>query len=226
MTYSAEEIARTLRNAREARGLSQRALSAKAGIPQGHTLEDRERCSRSPASQASSSSPGSWIWTWCSCPARPSPPCRQSSGGASRPRLPPSKPVAARLNEFQRLQDMAARATRARPTVLELAQISSARSASFGISRSPETVSTRSATQRRRVRAFHENTAGLDALHDALAQLRDLRNALAHALPRKPRDPERCGQRTVWMTTTMADVRVLDVLLHGTPIGHADTRAG
>ena len=33
------------------------------------------------------------------------------------------------------------------------------------------------------VKAFHENTAGLDAIQDALVQLRDLRNALAHALP-------------------------------------------
>lgn len=36
MSYAIEEIADTLRFAREARGLSQRELSAKSGVPQGH----------------------------------------------------------------------------------------------------------------------------------------------------------------------------------------------
>ena len=36
MSYAIEHIGRALRDAREARGLSQRALSAKAGVPQSH----------------------------------------------------------------------------------------------------------------------------------------------------------------------------------------------
>lgn len=36
MGYSTEHIAATLRAAREARGLSQRELSARSGLPQGH----------------------------------------------------------------------------------------------------------------------------------------------------------------------------------------------
>jgi transcriptional regulator with XRE-family HTH domain len=36
MGYITEEIGRTLRSARAAKGLSQRALSRKAGVPQGH----------------------------------------------------------------------------------------------------------------------------------------------------------------------------------------------
>ncbi len=36
MTYATEHIAAILRSAREARGLSQRALGAKAGVPQSH----------------------------------------------------------------------------------------------------------------------------------------------------------------------------------------------
>jgi len=36
MSYATEEVAETLRSAREARGLSQRALSARSGVPQGH----------------------------------------------------------------------------------------------------------------------------------------------------------------------------------------------
>ncbi|MDE0146265.1 MAG: helix-turn-helix transcriptional regulator [Nitrospira sp.] len=36
MSYETEYIASTLRIAREARGLSQRELSAKSGVPQGH----------------------------------------------------------------------------------------------------------------------------------------------------------------------------------------------
>lgn len=36
MSYAIEEIAETLRSAREERGLSQRELSARSGVPQGH----------------------------------------------------------------------------------------------------------------------------------------------------------------------------------------------
>ena len=36
MTYATEHIASMLRSAREDRGMSQRALSAKAGLPQSH----------------------------------------------------------------------------------------------------------------------------------------------------------------------------------------------
>lgn len=36
MTYATEHIALTLRRTREALGLTQRALSAKAGVPQSH----------------------------------------------------------------------------------------------------------------------------------------------------------------------------------------------
>lgn len=36
MSYATEHIATTLKAAREARGLSQRALSKTAGVPQGH----------------------------------------------------------------------------------------------------------------------------------------------------------------------------------------------
>ena len=36
MNYAIEHIARALRNVREAKGLSQRELGKKAGVPQGH----------------------------------------------------------------------------------------------------------------------------------------------------------------------------------------------
>lgn len=36
MTYATEDIIRTLKDAREAKGLSQRALSARTGVPQSH----------------------------------------------------------------------------------------------------------------------------------------------------------------------------------------------
>jgi HTH-type transcriptional regulator / antitoxin HipB len=36
MTYAIEHIGKTLRSAREGKGISQRALSALTGVPQGH----------------------------------------------------------------------------------------------------------------------------------------------------------------------------------------------
>ncbi len=43
MNYAAEHIARELRKAREEKGLSQRELARKAGVPQGH-ISKIENC--------------------------------------------------------------------------------------------------------------------------------------------------------------------------------------
>jgi len=181
MTYATEQIARTLRKAREARGLSQRALSAKAGIPQGHISKiengavDLRLSSLVELARV--------LELDLMLVPRYSVSAVQAIVGRSATTAPAPVGTGRRaLNEFQRLQDMAARATRTRPTVLELAQIQrEVRELRHFPIPGDRLDAIRDATAA--VKAFHENTAGLDALRDALAQLRDLHNALAHDLP-------------------------------------------
>ncbi|MCY4590570.1 MAG: hypothetical protein OXE86_08415 [Alphaproteobacteria bacterium] len=78
---------------------------------------------------------------------------------------------------------------RAHPTVIELVRIQQQvrELRHFPIVRErPDTIRKAAAA----VKACHENTAGLETLQDALVQLRDLRNSLAHALPDSGDDAE------------------------------------
>ena len=98
-----------------------------------------------------------------------------------------SAPAAAKsgrraLRELERIGDIAARAARVRPTVIALARIQRQVRELRHFTIAGDRLGTlRDAAAA--VKAYHENTAGLEALQDALAQLRDLRNALAHAPP-------------------------------------------
>lgn len=93
------------------------------------------------------------------------------------------------LKELKRIQDIAARAARVRPTVIELARIQRQVRELRHFPIAGDRLDTlRNAAAA--VKAYHENAAGLEALQDALAQLRDLRNALAHALPTDSEDAE------------------------------------
>ena len=115
----------------------------------------------------------------CSFPARPS---RTRNSRAERRKDACFGSSRRALKELKQLQDIGTRATRANPTVVELAQIQhyvrELRHFSIPADRLDAIRNAAAA-----VKAFHENTAGLDALQDAHVQLRDLRNALAHALP-------------------------------------------
>ena len=181
MTYATEHIARTLRSAREARGLSQRALSTRAGIPQSHiskiengTVDLRlsslvelarvldlelELVPRKAVSAVHA--------------------IVQQSDDSALGSIESSRRA---LKELKQLQDNIALATRARPTAIELAQIQHhVRELRHFSIPGDRLDAIRDAAKA--VKAFHENTAGLNALQDSLAQLRNLRNVLAHALP-------------------------------------------
>lgn len=181
MTYATEHIARTLRNAREARGLSQRALSVKAGIAQGHISKiengtvDLRLSSLVELARV--------LDLELELVPRKAVPAVHAVVQQSDERTLASAQAWRRtLNEYKRLQDVASRATRARPTVVELGQIQQQvrELRHFPIPGDRLDVIRDAAAA---LKAFHENTAGLDALQNVLVQLRDLRNALAHALP-------------------------------------------
>lgn len=181
VTYAIEHIARTLRNAREAQGLSQRALGAKAGMPQSHISKIENGAVDLRVSSLVELA--RVLDLELEIVARKALPAVHAITGRSDE----SAPAAAKSNrralkELKQIQDIAARAIRARPTVIELAQIQQ----QVRELRHFPTIRDHLDTVRKAavsVKAYHENTAGLDVLRDALAQLRDLRNVLAHALP-------------------------------------------
>lgn len=179
-TYATEHIVRTLRNAREARGLSQRALGARAGIPQSHISKIEKGAVDLRVSTLIELA--RVLDLELELVARKALPAVHAIVGRSDE----SAPAAARssrraLRELERIQDFAARAARARPTVIELARIQRQVRELRHFTIAGDRLDTlRDAAAA--VKAYHENAAGLEPLQDALARLRDLRNALAHAL--------------------------------------------
>ena len=188
MTYATEHIARTLKSAREARGLSQRALSAKAGMPQSHISKIEKGAVDLRVSSLVELARA--LDLELELVARKTLPAVHAIVGRGNESAPSAAESSRRaLKELKQIQDIAARATRARPTVIELAQIQQQvrELRHFPIVRDRlDTIRNAAAA----VKAYHENTASLESLQDALVQLRDLRNALAHALPTSSDDAE------------------------------------
>ena len=188
MTYAIEHIARTLKSAREARGLSQRALSARAGMPQSHISKIEKGAVDLRVSTLVELA--RVLDLELELVARKALPAVH----AIVARSDESAPAAARsgrraLRALKQIHDIAARAARVHPTVIELAgiqrQVRGLRHFTIAGDRL-DTLRDAAAA----VKAYHENAAGLESLQDALAQLRDLRTALAHALPAGSDDTE------------------------------------
>ncbi len=181
MTHATEHIARTLRHAREARGLSQRALSARAGMPQSHISKIENGAVDLRVSSLVELARVLDLELEL-VPRKAVSAVHAIVGRSDESALGSIETSRRALNELKRLQGIAARAMRARPTVIELAQIQNQvrELRHFPILRDRlDTIRNAAAV----VKAFHENTAGIDALQDTLTQLRHLRNALAHAPP-------------------------------------------
>lgn len=180
MTYATEHIARALRNAREARGLSQRALGAKAGIAQGHISKiengavDLRLSSLVELARV--------LDLDLVLVPRKAVSAVEAIVGRSDATRAPAQATRRSSDALKRLQHLAALAERAHPTVIELAQIQrQARDLRhFAIPGDRlDAIGDAAAA----VKAFHENAAGPSALRQALAPLRALRNALGHAPP-------------------------------------------
>ena len=188
MIYTTEHIARKLKSAREARGLSQRALSARAGIPQSHISKIEKGAVDLRVSSLVELA--RVLDLELELVAREALPAVHAIVGRSNERTPVAAESSRRaLKDFKQIQDISARATRDHPTVIELAQIQQQvrEFRHFPIVRDHLDAIRNAAAA---VKAYQENAAGLESLRDALAQLRDLRNALAHALPTGSDDAE------------------------------------
>ena len=181
MTYATEHIAPTLRSAREARGLSQRALSAKVGLPQSHISKIENGTVDLRVSSLVE------LARVLDLELVLVPRKAISAVHAvvrSRAESVPTAVESSRhtLNELKRLQQSVARTAQIHPALPELAEILRLvrELKHFPIPRHYLDAVLNVAAA---VKVFHEKPFSLNALRDSLAQLRNLRNALAHALP-------------------------------------------
>ena len=181
MTYATEHIAPTLRSARETQGLSQRALSAMAGVPQSHI------------SKIENGTVDLRVSTLVELarvldlelvlvPRKAVSAVHAVARSRAESVLTAVESSRQTLNELKRLQQSVARTAQIHPALPELAEILRLvrELKHFPIPRHYLDAVLNVAAA---VKVFHEKPFSLNALRDSLAQLRNLRNALAHALP-------------------------------------------
>ena len=179
MSYATEHIASTLKTARESKGLSQRELSKKAGVPQGHISKIENGAVDLRLSSLVALArvldleltlvPRKAVSAVKSI-VRSSERTTGKSGEGSRQAL----------RELKRLQDTIASLTETNLVPKELAQLQhQVRELQHFRLASPEIEVIRAANQA--VKAFSNDTKNLNALRQTLSQLQSLRNALVHS---------------------------------------------
>ena len=180
MGYVIEHIARTIKAAREAKGLSQRALSEKAGVPQSHI--SRIESGAVDLRVSSLVELGRVLDLELMLVPRKATSAVQSIVRSSAESAPSDDDTSRQaLKELKRLQDSIAGLSQLYPAVTELAQLQRQvrELQHFRIPRYDQEA-IRDAFKA--VKSFKDTTAGLKAISDAYAQLRTVRNALAHGI--------------------------------------------
>ena len=181
MAYTTEHIAHTLRDARKARGLSQRALGAKAGVPQSH-ISKIENGAVDLRTSSLVELARVLDLELMLVPRKAIPAVQAIVRNSARSVFPDVESHRRALGDLKRLQAAIAEALQAHPTTAELAQLQrQARELRHFSIPSHHTASIRNAAAA--ARAFRDNAADPSALRESLAELRRLRNALAHAPP-------------------------------------------
>jgi transcriptional regulator with XRE-family HTH domain len=185
MSYAIEHIARTIKAAREAKGLSQRALSEKAGMPQSHISKIENGVVDLRVSSLVEL--GRVLDLELMLVPRKATSAVQSIVRSSAESTLAATDDTSRqtLKELKRLQDSVANISQLYPSVTELAQIQrQVRDLQhFRIPRH-DLDAIRNAFAA--VKAFKDPTEDLKAVREAFLQLRILRNTLAHGIADKP----------------------------------------
>ena len=179
MRYATEHVAGTLKAARKAKGLTQRALGKLAGVPQSHIskiengvvdlrLSSLVEIARV-LDQEVTLVPRKAISAVQSI-VRGSQPVGTVAGAHSASR------------ELKRLQDSLNQVTHKYPAIREIAQLQrQVRELQHFKVAIPELNALREANKT--IRAFEDSTKGLSAIRNTLSDLRRLRNSIAQALP-------------------------------------------
>ena len=180
MNYATEHISRTLKSAREARGLSQRALSAKAGVPQSHISKIENGAVDLRVSSLVELARVLDLELML-VPRKAVSAVQSIARGSADSARDAVESSRATLSELKRLQSSVASLTQMHPAITELAQLQrQVRELAHFRILTPELEAIRSAAET--VKAFQDNAPSLNALRNSLAQLANLRNALAHGL--------------------------------------------
>lgn len=179
MNYATEHIAKALKDARESKGLSQRALSEKAGVPQGHISKiennavDLRLSSLVSLARALDLEPA--------LVPRKAVPAVQSIARSNISRSAHDTQAAqAAAKELTRLQNIIASASKTYPNIDELTQLQrQARKLQHFPLAKPHLDALHATSKT--VKQFRDNAESLNAVRKHALQLRNMRNALAHA---------------------------------------------
>jgi transcriptional regulator with XRE-family HTH domain len=181
MSYATQELGNTLKAAREAKGLSQRALSEKAGVPQSHISKIENGTVDLRVSSLVEL--GRVLELELMLVPRKANSAvqaiiRSSAGNAVGAMDDASRQT---LKELRRLQKNVANLSERYPSVTELAQLQrQVRELQHFRIPQHDLEAIRNAAAA--VNAFKEMPASLKAIRDAFSELRILRNALAHGI--------------------------------------------
>ena len=177
MNYATEYIVRTLKAAREGKGLSQRALSELAGVPQSHISKIENG-----AVDLRLSSLVELVRVLgleLTLVPRKSAAMVQSIIHSTKPES--GTPTPSTAKELKRLHNTLSRITRENPAIKELAQL---RREAREIQQLQLSIRDGEALRKinKTLQTFKDSAKGLDAIRDSAIQLKKLRNSIVHSL--------------------------------------------
>lgn len=180
MSYATQELGSVLKAAREAKGLSQRALSDKAGVPQSHISKIENGAVDLRVSSLVELGRALDLELML-VPRKATPAVFSIVRASAEVALPADDAARQMLKELKRLQDRVADLVQLHPAVTELAQLQRQirELQHFRIPRHDlEAIRNAAAA----VKAFKDTPVSVNAIREAYAQLRAVRNALAHGV--------------------------------------------
>lgn len=178
MNYAAEYIPRMLKSARQARGLSQRQLSAKSGVPQSHISKIEKGAVDLRVSSLTALARVLDLELTL-VPRKMVPAVNSLVRSAKRAGNPPAGLM---LKQLRKTLD---NITKAHPALKELAQLQHQVRALQRFELSKDELDTLSDVDRA-LQALGDNTKSRDLFNQALAQIHSLRSALAHSFADLP----------------------------------------
>lgn len=180
MAYTTEQIAQNLKAAREAKGLSQRALAKLADVPQSHISKiengavDLRLSSLIEIARA--------LDLEVTMVPRKTLPAVQSIVRSAAPSQATNEAIRQTLKEYKKLQNSISLALQESPAIKEIAQLQrQVRDLQRLKIELPNFDAIREANKA--VLAFKHQTTELEGVRKALADIQSLRNAAVHALP-------------------------------------------
>ncbi len=181
MNYATEHIARLLKSARQARGLSQRELSAKSGVPQSHISKIETGAVDLRVSSLIVLARVLDLELML-VPRKTVPAVRSVVRSTERASDSPSGPAAKQLKKLQKTLDTF---TEAHPALEELTQLHYQLRALRRFQLSKNDVGVLRNTNKA-LQAFKDDTKSRVSLNRALLNIHGLRNALAHRFADRP----------------------------------------